>query len=456
MAPTSKPNHQAAPDYTEPTRQIETGKVERRPGRLRLRIGDSDPWEIELTPGIPLTFGRSRMADMVIRDDSLSKIHFALRAHEDAVELEDLGSKNGTWFAERRIRRIEIQPGDWFMAGGCRVELLAVGAVDVEVSPHSECGLLVGTSVIMRELFVMIEKLAPTPLDVLILGDTGTGKELTARTLHDLSPRRAKPFVVLDCSCLPSTLADAALFGFRRGAFTGAEYDQPGLFEQAHGGTLFIDELGELPPELQTKFLRALDRRQVSRLGEPGNVRSFDVRIVAATNRKLADEVRSGRFREDLFHRISQSTIHLPCLRERGYDVLVLADQFLLELRREHGIEATLSDDTRALMVALDWPGNVRELRNAVRRAAFVCRDGKIRVEDLALGREPPWLQKLADSLAQSEAYDKLHEVVDRVVLPTVLRECGSISATAKRLRIGRDRLRARMRALGLYDVGED
>jgi DNA-binding NtrC family response regulator len=458
MARTLKPspNDTAAPDYTEPTRQIEPGKVAQRPGRLCLRIGGGEPWEVELLPGIPVTFGRSRMADVVIRDDSLSKIHFALRAHEDGVELEDLGSKNGTRFADRSIRRIEIEPGDSFMAGGCRIELLAVDAVDVEVSLRSECGLLVGSSVVMRELFAMIEKLAPTPLDVLVLGDTGTGKELTARTLHDLSPRRAKPFVVLDCSSLPSTLADAALFGFRRGAFTGAEYDQPGLFEQAHGGTLFIDELGELPADLQAKFLRALDRRQVSRLGEPGNVRSFDVRVVAATNRKLADEVRAHRFREDLFHRISQSTIHLPCLRERGDDVLVLTDMFLLELRREHGIEVALGDDTRALMLAHDWPGNVRELRNAVRRAAFVCRDGKIRFEDLALGREPPWLQKIADSLAQAETYDRLHEVVDRVVLPTVLRECGSISATAKRLAIGRERLRARMRALGLYDVGED
>jgi DNA-binding NtrC family response regulator len=454
-----KPKHplttdRPAPDYTEPTRQIERAQLERRPGRVCVRIGEDERQELNLRPGIPVTFGRSRMADVVILDNSLSKVHFALRAHEEGIELEDLGSKNGTWFADRRIRRIEIEPGDTFFAGDRRIELLGVDAVDVEVSPNSVCGLLVGKSVVMRELFVLIEKLAPTPLDVLVLGSTGTGKELTARTLHDLSPRKDKPFVVLDCSSLPSTLADAALFGFRRGAFTGAEYDQPGLFEQAHGGTLFIDELGELPAELQAKFLRALDRRQVSRLGEPGNVRSFDVRIVAATNRKLADEVRAGRFREDLFHRIGQTTIHLPSLRERGMDALVLTETFLLELRRDHGLEVSISDEARGLMLAHDWPGNVRELRNAVRRAAFVCREGKIRFEDLALGREPPWLHKIADSL--SEGYEKLHEVVDQVALPMVLRECGSISATAKRLGISRDRLRARMRALGLYEVGDD
>lgn len=193
-----------------------------------------------------------------------------------------MGSKNGTWYAGRRVRRITLVPGDHFRAGTCEIELLELGQVDVAIAADSECGLLFGESVVMRELFVTIAKLAPLPLDLLIQGETGTGKERTARTIHDLSPRKHQPFVILDCSTLPTNLADATIFGFRRGAFTGAEDDQPGLFEQADGGTLFIDEIGELSAELQMKFLRALDCGQVARLGDAGNLRVVDVRVVSA------------------------------------------------------------------------------------------------------------------------------------------------------------------------------
>ena len=453
----SRTNNDPLPDYTEPTKQSAHTQVERRPGRICIRVHDGPRTELELPKGAPMKFGRSRAADVAIRHESMSKLHFSMRATPEGVEVEDLGSKNGVWFAERRVRRIDLIPGDVFWAGECRIELLTVDQVDVEVSTLTQCGHLFGKSLAMREVFALLEKLAPAPLDVLVLGDTGTGKELTARTLHDLSPHRSGPFVVLDCSSLPSTLADAALFGFRRGAFTGAEYDQAGLFEQAHGGTLFIDEFGELSLDLQAKFLRALDRRQVTRLGEPGKIRDFDVRLVAATNRKLEDEVKAKRFREDLFHRISQSTLYLPSLRDRGLDVIELAEIFLLELHRSHGTRLVLSDDARALMLAYDWPGNVRELRNAVRRAAFVCKEGKIRFDDLSLGRDSAWLRKVAESLGEAEhSYEKLHEFVDQIYLPTVLRECVSISAAAKRLGVSRDRLRARLRALGLYDTGEE
>jgi transcriptional regulator with GAF, ATPase, and Fis domain len=445
-------------DLTEPTTGSGKTKTARRAGQLRVRLFDTETAEFPLANGSTITFGRSRAADVVISDQSVSKVHFSLRVVDGGVELEDLGSKNGTWYAGRRVRRIVLTPGDKFWAGECGIELLEVGEVDVEIAAESECGLLFGESVAMRELFAAITKLAPVPLDVLIQGETGTGKELTARTLHDLSPRRDRPFVILDCSSLPSTLADASIFGFRRGAFTGAEHDQPGLFEQADGGTLFIDEIGELSPELQMKFLRALDRRQVARLGEPGNVRTIDVRVVAATNRDLGADVRAGRFREDLFHRVAHASLRLPPLRERGIDVIGLAERFLDVLAEEHGERVSLADDAKTVMGTYDWPGNVRELRNTVRRAAFVCRDGVIRSEDLHLGRADGWGYKLAKALEdeKSQEYEDLHKLVDSIYLPAVMAECKSISAGARRLGITRGRLRSKLRALGLHDTGED
>jgi DNA-binding NtrC family response regulator len=445
-------------DLTEPTRGASGISTARRPGQLRVRLFDGDVAEFVLTNGPTITFGRSRSADVVISDQSVSKVHFSLRVVEGGVELEDLGAKNGTWYGGRRVRRIVLTPGDKFWAGECCVELVEVGQVDVEVAADSECGLLFGESVAMRELFAVISKLAPTPLDMLIQGETGTGKELTARTIHDLSQRRDAAFVILDCSTLPSTLADASIFGFRRGAFTGAEHDQAGLFEQAHAGTLFIDEIGELSPELQVKFLRALDRRQVARLGEPGNLRTVDVRVVSATNRDLAAEVRNGRFLEGLFHRIAHATLRMPALRERGVDMISLAERFLVDIEAEHGHVVTLADDAKTLMATYDWPGNVRELRNAIRRAAFVCRDRVIRSEDLTLGRSDGWGYKLAKVLEDQKRhdYEELHMLVDRIYLPAVLAECQSISASARRLGITRARLRAKLQALGLHEVSDD
>lgn len=451
-------DHMLKGDLTEPTTSSSEIKTTRRAGQLRVRVLDGDAVELPLANGPTVTFGRSRAADVVIADQSVSKVHFALRVVDGGVELEDLGAKNGTWFAGRRVRRIVLAPGDKFWAGECGIELLDVGEVDVEIAAGTECGLLFGESVAMRELFASLAKIAPVPLDVLVHGETGTGKELTARTLHDLSPRRDQPFVILDCSTLPTTLADATIFGFRRGAFTGADHDQPGLFEQAHGGTLFIDEIGELSADLQVKFLRALDRRQVARLGDPGNLRTVDVRVVAATNRDLATEIRNGRFREDLFHRVAHASLRLPPLRERGLDVIALAERFLAVIAAEHAADVALADDAKTMLATYDWPGNVRELRNTIRRAAFTCRNGVIRSEDLPLGRPDGWGYKLAKALEDGKRheYEDLHMLVDRIFLPAVLAECHTISASARRLGITRARLRSKLQALDLHDIGED
>lgn len=446
------------PEATSPTTAAHSFKLANRPGQLRVRYLDDPVIEVNLANGAAITFGRSRDANVVISDQSVSKVHFSLRAVAAGVELEDLGSKNGTWYSGRPVRRITLKPGDDFWAGGCHVELLAVEDVAVEIAADSCLGSLHGESVVMRELFARMLKLGPIPVDLVIEGETGTGKELAARTLHDLSERASGPFVTLDCSTLPSTLADATIFGFRHGAFTGAVDDQPGLIEMAHGGTLFIDEIGELTLELQTKFLRAVDRRQVSRLGENGVVRDVDVRILAATNRNLNTEVSEGRFRHDLYHRLGHTALRLPALRDRELDVIVLAEQLLRELAQRGEIErATIADDAKTLLMAYDWPGNVRELKVAIRRAAFICTNGVIKSEDIELGRPDDLAHKLAKAMEDSGAhkYNDLHMLVDRVYLPSVLDRCKSITAAAEYMGITRARLRDRLKALGLYDAAD-
>jgi DNA-binding NtrC family response regulator len=441
---------------TQPTSAAAPFEIVSRPGRLRVQVEDGPTLEANLTHGTTVTFGRSRSADFVIDHDSISKLHFSLRVVNDGIELTDLGSKNGTWYCTRPVRQITLMPQDEFWAGGCKIKLLGVGDIKVEVAEQPRLGRLFGESVAMREFFAHILRLAPSPIDLLLGGETGTGKELTARTIHEVSERADGPFVVLDCSTLPETLADATIFGFRRGAFTGAEHDQAGLFEQADGGTLFIDEVGELDLPMQRKFLRAIDNRQVTRLGEPGVVRDVDVRIVAASNRDLAAEVRAGRFREDLFHRLGQPELRLPALRERGLDVIALAEHFLAELGNGKP-PPEIADDARTLLMTHDWPGNVRELKAAIVRAGLTCSNAMIRAENIDLARRGGWAHKLAKVIDDRGAgeYKELHMMVDRVYLPRMLGEHKTLSATAEHLGLQRAWLRKRLRELGLYDVGE-
>ncbi len=289
-------------DRTLPTRRTAfASEKTRRPGRLVLRMmdGASAGMSVDIS-GSVVSVGRSRLADLRIDNRSISSVHFELRPTETGAILKDLGSTNGVWFHDRRVQQVQLEAGDVFRAGDCRFALTDVSSVEVEVLATSRFGELYGGSLAMRELYKQIEALGPTPLDILLLGETGTGKELTARTIHACSGRPG-PLVVLDCGALSPTLAEGTIFGFRKGAFTGADHNQPGVFEAANGGTLFIDEVGELALELQVKLLRALDNREVTRLGEPGNARKVDVRIVAATHRDLRQAVVEGRFREDLY-----------------------------------------------------------------------------------------------------------------------------------------------------------
>lgn len=421
----------------------------RRPGNLRIRIGDGPISNVVIGSSRRIKFGRSsRVSDVVIAHDSVSKIHFSLRATDGGVELEDLGSKNGTWFAERRIRRMTLLPGDRFWAGQVAMQLIAQDQVDVEVASDSEWGLLQGESVAMRELFAALTRVTLASVDLVIQGGSGTGKQLAARSIHARSSRSAGPFVTLDCASLPSMIADATLLGFGRGAFAGADTDQAGVFEQADSGVLLLDNIDRLAPEPQATILRALDTAGTSRLGDLELVREFDVRVVAVSRRDLAAEVEAGRFSAELHRRLARATVRLPELRERDGDLFMLAERLLLALCEGKEATIVLADDAKLSMAAHDWPGNVRELDHTIRRAARMCKDKVIRAEDLEFG--DAWGDKLPAEFDAMPNYEAVHDAVDRLYLPHMLAECGSISATARRLGITRERLRAKLRTMGL------
>ena len=254
-------------------------------------------------------------------------------------------------------------------------------------------GDLVGRSEAIKRVVRLVKQVAPTDVTVLIEGETGTGKELVARAIHDESGRRKGPFIAVNCAGISEELAASQLFGHRRGAFTGAVADAPGMFEAARSGTLFLDEIGDLPPRVQTTLLRVLEERAVMRLGET-QLRPVDVRIVAATNRELAKEVAAGRFRSDLLYRVRVGRIHLPPLRDRRVDFPLLVHHIICEQRAITGRAVKgVSDDAMQAMLAYEWPGNVRELKNALGYAVIHCAGDALDLEDLppeVLERSPP------------------------------------------------------------------
>ncbi|HEX9669159.1 MAG TPA: sigma-54 dependent transcriptional regulator, partial [Thermoanaerobaculia bacterium] len=248
---------------------------------------------------------------------------------------------------------------------------------------------IVGAHPRLRAALRLLQRVAPTESTVLLTGESGTGKELFARALHALSPRHGGPFVAVNCAAIPETLLENELFGHEKGAFTGADRRQPGRFELAQGGTLLLDEIGELPPAVQGKVLRVLEERTFERVGS-GRTQRADVRLAAATNRDLRAMVEAGEFRSDLYFRLAVFPVELPALRERASDVPLLARHLLAEIARRHHREApALDDEAAALLAAQPWPGNVRELANLLERAVILCEGPALRAADLRPLLEP-------------------------------------------------------------------
>jgi len=308
---------------------------------------------------------------------------------------------------------------------------------------------LLGDSEPMRALRAVLSRVAPTEATILLLGENGTGKELAARAIHDGSPRKARPFVTVNCAAIPETLFESELFGHLRGAFTGATDARRGKFSQADGGTLFLDEVGEIPLHLQPKLLRVLESQEVERLGG-GAPEKVDVRLVAATNRDLPAEVETGRFRRDLYHRLDVVPVRVPPLRERRTDIPSLAAHFLdLACRRNRVRPKTLADDAKAALAAHRWPGNVRELRNVMERIAILVQEaevGAVLLEGLAgAAATPSEIEETGGTLAaRVDAFER------KTVLEALERNRWRMTRTAEQLGLERSHLYKKLKALGI------
>ncbi|MGE0872705.1 MAG: sigma 54-interacting transcriptional regulator [Kofleriaceae bacterium] len=326
--------------------------------------------------------------DVVLADDTVSRYHCKIVQEDTGYVLVDLRSTNGTFINKVRVREGFLKPGSTVAVGQSQLRFNArEEEVTIVPSRSDHCGGLIGGNARMREIYAIIEKIAPTSTTVVIDGETGTGKEVVAQAIHSLSPRSRGDLVVFDCGAVPPNLIESELFGHEKGSFTGAMMTRQGLFEQADGGTLFLDELGELPLDLQPKLLRALEQREVRRVGST-KASKVDVRIIAATNRNLEDEVRAGRFRQDLFYRLSVVRLHLPSLRDRSDDIPLLVQHFLDTGHYNHGPDGqprvrSVSRDAAVALQNYPWPGNVRELLNVIERAVSFCENEIIELEDL-------------------------------------------------------------------------
>jgi len=358
-----------------------------RKGKLVVVAGADQGKELEISKP-RVTGGRSIISDLVLGDKAVSGTHFEIAARDDGYRLRDLNSRNGVFCGDLRVREVYLRPGTIFRIGHTQIQFQPMqDVVEIELSKKDRFDAILGGSPAMREIFAQLEKVSPSDLTVMITGETGTGKEMVARAIHNKSPRVKKPFVVLDCGSIPKELIESTLFGHEKGSFTGAVGQHIGCFEQASGGTIFLDEIGELDISLQPKLLRVLEQREIKRVGGDRTVK-VDVRVLAATNRDLRSEVNVGNFREDLYFRLSVVHVELPPMRERREDVPGLANHFLREVASRRGLTMSFAQDAMLAMQAHSWPGNVREMRNVVERAAALSDGPVITRADLVFGRE--------------------------------------------------------------------
>ena len=335
-----------------------------------------------------VTIGAMEDNDLVLDDDTVSRNHCRITREGDQYLLIDNGSTNGTFINRVRVREAFLHEGCTLTCGKTDIKFQPVDEkLHIVPSDRERYGDIIGRDRSMREIYAILEKIAPTDTTVVIEGETGTGKEVVARTIHQQSRRKDGPFIVFDCGAVPESLIESELFGHEKGSFTGAFSTRHGVFEMAHGGTVFLDELGELQLDLQPKLLRVIEQRELKRVGG-GKPIKVDVRIVAATNRDLEAEVKAGRFREDLFYRLTVVRLLLPPLRERREDIELLARHFLAQGRfnRDRLGGQKVNDFAPGISDRLDdydWPGNVRELHNVIERAVSFAEGDRVELEDL-------------------------------------------------------------------------
>jgi DNA-binding NtrC family response regulator len=350
---------------------------------------------LDVQPGTEVVIGRAPNAGVCVQDKQVSRAHAKLRFEVGKVVLQDLGSRNGTIVNGRVLRNEEcaLAPGDTAAVGACTIVVATVAARATQAPPAAPEDDLVVADTEMGAIYDSARKVARTPTSVLLLGETGVGKDVLAQRIHAWSPRAGGPFVRVNCAALPPTLLESELFGYEKGAFTGADRRKIGYFEAALGGTLFIDEIGELPAYAQVKLLNVLESRAVTRVGGTQPI-PIDVRVISATNRDVQAEIAAGRFRPDLYYRVSAVTLRIPPLRERPAQIALLASVFARGLAREFGEgPPVFADDALDVLLKYPWPGNVRELRNAVEHALVMAEGGVLRGEHFSReirGLAPP------------------------------------------------------------------
>ncbi len=411
----------------------------------------------------PIRMGKKEDNDFALTDNTVSRYHLLIEQKVDSFLLKDLDSTNGTFINDMRVKEAYLTPGDIISLGNTKVEFIAFDEkVQIEPSSKTQFSELVGKSRKMRQIFGILEKIAPSLATVIVEGQTGTGKELVARAIHQHSLRKEKPFVVFDCSAVAPNLIESELFGHEKGSFTGAIKDRKGAFEAANGGTIFLDEIGELSLDLQPKLLRALEQREVRRVGSNETVK-VDVRVICATNRSLPDEVTAGRFRQDLYYRLSVVKIHLPSLNERPEDIPLIIEKFLAEGRFNRFPDGSLKvtrveDDALKMLQRYQWPGNVRELSNIIERTVSLVDGQTIRASDLSYVfqeidsvNETTERINIDTSLPFKEAKQKVVEVFEKDYLVDLLtRYSFNVSRAAREAKIDRKHLR---NLLKKYDI---
>ncbi len=318
-----------------------------------------------------------------------------------------------------------------------------------ELSEKYEFSGIIGKSKSMQDIFRMISKVAPLDTTVLIHGETGTGKELIAKAIHFNGPRKTGQMVTINCGAMPAELLESELFGHKKGSFTGATSDKPGLFETANGGSIFLDEIGDMPPQLQVKLLRTLQEEEIRRIGE-NFTRKVDVRIIAATNRNLVEDIKKGKFRQDLFYRLNVVPITIPSLRERKDDIFPLAEHFLKKYMDKMGKKnIRILPETMKLLISNSWPGNVRELENTIERALALCGDSTI----LSRNFFPQLIEEsgLTSNLSGQKSLKTKLSAVEKQIIIEILKETGwKVTRAAEILEVTRQHLHNRIRFHGL------
>jgi len=391
--------------------------------------------------------------DLTIADPTVSRVHCEVVQRGDNLVLRDLGSTNGTWVEGVRLRDGDVPPGAIVRVGSSAFRVdVGDDPAFVELGTGTSFGELVGGSLEMRRLYAIVERVAATDATVLVEGETGTGKDVLARSLHAASSRASGPFVAVDCGAIPESLVESELFGHVRGAFTGATSDRRGVIEEANGGTLFLDEIGEMPLAMQPKLLRAIESRAVRPVGSSTS-RSVDVRIVAATNRSLARAVNDGTFREDLYYRLAVVSLTLAPLRSRREDIPLLARHFHRALVGPTAPE--LPQEFIARLLGRSWPGNVRELRNFIERSVSL---GLVDPRPPRASAPPPASSSLpsvdgtvALRLPLKDARQAWVESFESVYVRDVLVRCGgNVTRAAERAGVSRRFLQRLIARLGI------